>query len=503
MYYSNRKVKIKRSIIIFSCFIPAILFGSFITVTAVRIFQFSRDLGKAEIDASTFIPANTSRLAEMARMYEFYLEGDHLPLNYTLTLYWDDNFSTVNYWAGGGDAAIWTGFTLTMACLRYAVCNREGDITELTKAFELVNRLLSGVELLLAVPNGGTGPGYPGVLARSVTPKDWVDKGNPPISGFPYGEPADNVDIFDGRDEYSNWYWMGYPSLDQYSGIIMALTFTLQLVDDDDIHTRAVNLAKQIVNHFRKTSFYLTDGNGRTTGQTFLWKPEHPGYWVLGLLNLGRLADPDAYTDLYYQYAYEQLQSNVLFTGTDLSIFSLFNYFSLNINWVMLYSLVMFETDPDLRDSYEHLVQDILYPQVRGHRNPWLNIAYLQMMRVNDSGIEADVKDQLMRFGIERIPGLANSTRVPDRGLNYSGGYYHGLIPDDWPRVSPPMAGFGSESLDEQYLLKPKTAEYYQCGSFIWQRSPFRISEYSPAHRQDSGISFLLPYYMARYHGII
>ena len=178
--------------------------------------------------------------------------------------------------------------------------------------------------------------------------------------------------------------------------------------------------------------------------------------------------------------------------------------------------MVTFETNPYLRETYLKLVDKYIYPLVKSHRNAWFNMAYLNMMHVNDSNIQRDIEDQLMRFDVERIPGQKNSTRIPERGLNTSG-YTYKLIPDNWPRTSfkewlknhslyPSLEVNVLTRLfnaGQEYLKKPKTVEYYQNADFLWQRTPWEESSTSMAARQDSGLAFLLPYYMGRYQGFI
>ncbi|MHA1792904.1 MAG: hypothetical protein ACTSVI_09695 [Promethearchaeota archaeon] len=479
------------------------------------IMSFEKNLTSAKIDYSSLIPANYTRLAEMADEFEYYLERDHLPLNYTLSVLWDYNFSAIQYHIVSGDAAIWTGMTLAMTSLRYAVIKRENNDARTSDALKLVKRLVHGVSLLLEVPNGGIGPGYPGVLARSVSPKNWTIN-NPPIISYPYGSSADNINFFDGKGNYSDWFWIGYPSLDQYSGIIMGITLTAALVDDPWVKEQMKMLGSQVLEHLLKLNWYLADGNGRTTGQTFDYKPEHPSYWVLATLFMGSLVDPSRYETLYYHYALERGYADMSVLRSNLNIFSLFNYYSLNINWVILYAMTMLETHPYLKKIYKELLENNVYPLVKYHRNAWFNMAYLNMIHENNTYIQKDVEDQLMRFDIERIPGDENSTRIPERGVNKTG-YTKELIPESWPRTTfskwlKNKPQYPSKELnvltklfnaDQEYLTRPKTVEYYQSADFLWQRTPWEDNTGSPAIRQDSGLDFLLPYYMGRFQGII
>ncbi|MHA1998198.1 MAG: hypothetical protein ACTSU9_08775, partial [Promethearchaeota archaeon] len=93
---------------------------------------------------------------------------------------------------------------------------------------------------------------------------------------------------------------------------------------------------------------------------------------------------------------------------------------------------------------------------------------------------------------------------------------FYPLVNSSWPRVNFsdwldtkwqfPAAGWNIASRyldDDEYLAAPKTVDQYQSVDFLWQRTPWQAEDFSPASRQDSGLSFLLPYYMGRFHGFI
>jgi len=475
---------------------------------------FTHSFSAYQVDYNAMIPANYTRLDQMAMAYEHVLITNHLPLNYTVSAYWNANFSSISSYMSTGDASIWSGMTLAAACFEYAAAKREGNATLQASALLLVKRLVQGVSLLLAVPNGGIGPNYSGVLARAVSPKNW-NSSHPPLAGFPYGKPADNVNVFNGAGNYSDWYWIGYNSLDQYSGIVMGVSCAAALVDDPWVKGQVKLLATQMLEFFKKTNWYLADGNGRTTGQAFLYKPEHAGAWLLATLFMGVLVDPATYKPLYYQWAIDRGYADPHVLYNDLSMFNLFNYYSTNINWVIMYALATFETNPTLRTDYQQLMKDDMYPVVANQRNAWFNMMYLNVMNTTDPNIKKDVEDQLMRFDIERIPGLANSTKLPERGINATGNTAT-LVPANAPRhtfaqwlATQPLYPAASVNLatsivgNTAYLEAPKTVDQYPNDDFAWQSNPWLVSQYSPAHLEDSGLSFLLPYWMGRYCGMI
>ena len=187
----------------------------------------------------------------------------------------------------------------------------------------MVRKVLTGVSYLMAVPNGGIGPQFSGVLARSVKSPDYD---GPLFNVYELDLPQD---IFNGTGEYSNWRWNGYPSTDQYSGIIFGLTRTALLVSPHDSWIRNLTqmLTQQIIEHFIKTNWRIIDNGARTTGQQFSIGLENAGYWVLALLKMAQVANPQIhrYSELYHHYAIEREYSLFLNPPLPLELFNLFN----------------------------------------------------------------------------------------------------------------------------------------------------------------------------------
>jgi hypothetical protein len=332
----------------------------------------------------------------------------------------------------------------------------------------------------------------------------------------------DGVNVFLGKGNYSSYWWLGYPSLDQYSGIILGLTTAAALIHDDPwVEERVDAMILQIAGYMRETNWCLIDGGNsttaRTTGQSFQYKYEHPSYWLLSILFMASLVDPATYLPLYHQWAYENGYATDVLLGSELTFFLTDNFYSYNINWDVLFAMAAFETDPVLKAAYQRVVSQVMYPPVKNLRNAWFNLAYLIVMNSTNSNIQKDVSDQLMRFGVERIPGQANSTLLPERGLNSTGSFYSGLVPPSWPRttfsgwlaknplypateVNAVAALFAPSTV---YLTTPLTIDHMASNEFMFQESPVIYDTYSPANVQQSGLSYLLPYWMARYAGFI
>ena len=472
---------------------------------------------KYEIDSSKFMEAEYSDMREFADLFNMYYQNNHTPLDYTLTVYWNSsNYKKIDHFGTAGDAAIWSGMNLAAQSFHYAAARKAEDEQETEYAIELVKKALKGVSILIAVPSGGVGEGYPAILSRSVCPKNWTELGNPLIDSFTDEKVLDEDDVFDGAGQYSDWWWKGYPSTDQWSGIILGLGQCARMFKNEQggtidwIKERVRVLAIQIIESFIKSNWMLLDlnryGDSRTTGQDFKMSLEMSGIWVLSILKMGMLAAPDRYTELYYHYAYERNYINGI--EMDYRMFNLHNYYSLNINFNMLTNLVSLEEDPALRTRYENIVNKIYYPIIRISRNAWFNMAFLYMMHNNEREtysadeklIVKDIEDQLMRFNKTRSP--RNTTRIPERGGDRNIPPYKLYNPTDKYRKNPLIAslyGWVLNLYDKEILEYAKRTDEYHAVDFCWQRTTWEESPESPYTRQDSGLAFLLVYYIGRY----
>ena len=464
-----------------------------------------------EVEDSEFIAPNVSALENWSFIFNYHLDTYHLPFDYPLSVYWNENFTEVQRYETAGDAGGFTGNFLGVSAFRYAWAKRIGNMSELMAAKAQLIRLLNGTRLLYSVPNGGIGPNYPAILARSIIPKNYSGV---PVNHLAPPEVLNFSDVFNGVGEYSDWWYLGYPSIDHQSGMIFGLTMLAQLVCpyEPDIAEFVSLLTQQIVKYFLKQDFLLADGNGRTTGQQLRFGPETSGYWVLSLLKMAQVANPNnsRYRDLYFHFVYERDYLALIYPIIRNGAFHLTNYYSLALQYYIIFGLAFCETDPFLKSVYLDLVERYFQKETSISRNPFFNVCYLAMMEKNDTFIIRDIGDQLMRFGVESED---NRTKVPERGeptspireeqwgrprvtywRNFMKNHTFGRIFYGWlePILLPD---------DSMILNSPKTTDQYPSEDCIFERNPWLIHEDwgDRTYRQDFDLSFLLPYYMARY----
>ena len=153
-------------------------------------------------------------------------------------------------WAGLGDSAIWTGVALTADAFRYAVTGTEADYQRMERR---VRTLLTMFDVT----------GVPGYLARyhflwlpAGTPRDpqhvFQVEGQDALGrrDMPSPDPDAIPDLPesyrqevpgpDGQPVRGQVYWHGHPSIDQYSGPMVAFPIVYHLLRDEELKARIV-----------------------------------------------------------------------------------------------------------------------------------------------------------------------------------------------------------------------------------------------------------------------
>jgi hypothetical protein len=169
--------------------IPLATFGT-IAGQVDNIFNEIPSFGTDESlrpDPSTFVVANYTRLAEMANFYDYRFETWHIPLNFTVTT----RFTTTSYtilqdYHFSDNGALWTGTSLAGFVGKYMAAKREGNTPMKDNATQVIRKLVDGMAMMLAVPNGGLGSEY-GATEELWFP-EWEYRGTPWTSPEQYAK---------------------------------------------------------------------------------------------------------------------------------------------------------------------------------------------------------------------------------------------------------------------------------------------------------------------------
>lgn len=461
-------------------------------------------------DPSQFLAPDYAELAGMAGEYERLFEAHHLPLNMCVPITWDtttpENFTRVaRYHGDENDALIWTGTALAGQCFRYAAARRERNATERANALRVATRLLSGIEMCLAVPNGGLGPDHGAVVARywghpalrEITPHLFAGDHDPTEETF-----------FNGSGTYQDYRYSAHTSNDQHAGLYLGLGMAWEFLAPHEpaIRARVRRLVDQLCTNMLRNDFLVIDGNGGPNGADQK-RQAIGGYQALVVLKLGAVALPDKFAAPYYHYllTHDYLHTNEV----DKTLESLTSYYAINFGSAGWLTLLLLEEDPGLRRELFTAFAGGLYETVQYHRNAWFDLIYLVTGNLSDALLQGSVTDQLMRFKINHFPDRHYETLELDTSV-------YTLVEgprryNDW-LASSPLGGlyraiFSEVGLEESKLHtdKPLTVEYRRTDLFMWQRSPFRY--HPPAgnapQAENPGLSFTVPYWLGRAFGYI
>jgi len=156
---------------------------------------------------------------------------------------------------------LWTSMYLASQLFRYKVTGSEEAKQNAYEAFEAMERLhtITGIDGLFARSFERD------YITKTVKDKDWKRKellsGSPEKLWFP-------------GEDHSNWTWRSTASSDQAVGQIFALTMILELVDDQDWKDRALKYLDNMMGYIVENDMYIIDVDGEPT----LWGKWNPDY---------------------------------------------------------------------------------------------------------------------------------------------------------------------------------------------------------------------------------
>jgi len=413
MRIRNRKNLLKKNIVITILFsIPVISFFGFIGYGLYILDDLaSLTLNLDPPNTTYFTPldqiiGNQTYLDQMADKYDYQLEEWHIPTNISIDItFTNDSYSEVQDYLGTDNGNLHLGYTLASQCLRYKYALDNNDDNERENATRMVKKCVSGLTNMLAAPNGGIGPDYPGMPARFVSSPEnrkyhqWLFDPHPRH--------------FNGTGPYSNWRVRLHTSRDELAGYYLGFASVLRFIDpevNEDSRwcvERIKLLTAQMIEGFRKTNWLILGGNGEPVGSD-LNPILGESLWQLALLRIGATAYPDVYDSLY-NYAATKIMS--MHNGHMGSVSNTaYDTYALAFGMDVEFALIILEDNPLLQHHYIKRFEEGFYSFLRYHRNAFFNIIHLTFMTLiqdsslfedpnyKDESLRWDILDQLWRF---------------------------------------------------------------------------------------------------------
>ena len=338
-----------------------------------------------------------------------------------------------------GDSAIWTGHYLAAESFRYAVTHSADALANARRAY-------TGIQYMVDITGNN-------VLARCLVPDN-----------SPYAQSIENEEAGNGIYHSPGNIWVGNTSRDQYSGALFGLGVAYDLLDDATVKANIAGVITRMVQFLKDHGWTVVLPDGTIT-TSFLDRPDQ----ILAFLQLARHVNPDQFSTAYT--VQRDLLSETVLAPIGFDVLSDSSYFKFNLDTINLYTLVHLESS-----SFGAVYQkayDILRHHTAGQGNAFFNM-------------------------IDRALNGANPARDAETQL----------LLEQWlerPRRDPFVDNHGKYPTcgDTNTACNPIPVPDRVPTDFLWQRSPYQMSGGGSGLIESAGIDYILPYWMARYFGVL
>jgi hypothetical protein len=341
-----------------------------------------------------------------------------------------------------GDSAIWTGHYLAAEAYRYKVTH---DPDALANA----QRALDGIRVLIDV----TGID---LLARCVVPvaSDFA-------SGIAQEEASNGV--YFGSAWGTPFLWIGNTSRDQYLGVFFGLATAYDMIDDANLRNEASWLTTRLIKNLESHLWNIVMPDG-SISTTFLIRPDQQ----LGIAQIGRHVNSAAFGSLYNALSAEAVTVEIPLAVDAAD--STGSYYKFNLDSINFEHLLPLEGNI-FRKFFYNAAYDTFHGVISGHQNAHFNM-------------------------IDRVVRGANAARDAQTAI----------FLDQWlqrPRRDVKVDLHGTVPVCGDQACDPVPIPLRVPTDFLWQRNPFQLAGGGDGLIETAGIDYILPYWMARYYGIV
>jgi hypothetical protein len=348
-------------------------------------------------------------------------------------------------YARAGDSALWTGHYVAAEAFRSKVTGSEDALTNLRQA-------LAGIRALVDVT--GTN-----LLARCLVPVD------SPFAAALLQDGRSHA-VFTHTLQDQSYYWIGSTSRDQYAGVFFGLSVAYDLIKDPQVRTAIDDVVTRLLDFLLHHNWAVVMPDGATS--TSFWG--HPDQ-QLSLLQVGRRVNPGRFDAIYNRYRALYAPAVLVPIAVDVRDEDT-DYFKFNLDTIILYTLIRFEDSAYHRWWYTQAYTS-LWRTTDGHSNAHFNMID-RGLQGPDGRRDAETRELLAAW-------LTRSRR--DDWVDWRGVYPACGRPD---RACAPLRVVDRGGTD-----------------FLWQRSPFGLVGGGEGTIEGAGIDYILPYWMARYYGVL
>lgn len=369
------------------------------------------------------------------------IQAKHLPFGTILDpIFAAPSSETIVGYTRCGDSAIWTGHYLAAESFRYRVTSDPGALANVRTA-------LAGLKSLVDVT--GTD-----LLARCLVPMS-----SPFAAGITHEEAANGIHV-SGQN-----FWIGNTSRDEYSGAFFGLSVAYDFANQPDVRANVQSLTTRMLNFLLAHAWTVVMPDG-TASTTFVIRPDQQ----LTLLQIGKHVNSSAFASIY----------NTASSGAGLAALPVVvdaadvrdSYFKFNLDAINFFNLIRLENDASLRAQYGAAYA--IYRNVtKDHMNPHFNM------------IDRAINGPNATRDAETVTYLEQFLRRPSRDVYVN------------------LEGRFPSCVSADQSCSPIPIPLRVPTDFLWQRSPFQLVGGGQGIIEEAGIDYILPYWMARYYGVI
>ena len=393
----------------------------------------------------------------------------------------------VHWWSGENDG-LFSGLVMAAQAYRYAV-------TKDPAAREVLATLLEGERMRMDIT------GVPGLFTRQLIPpgieglacpsdpmmyvpspekrgNKWVRIGQGGCAEVADAQGAFHATSHCGLQRFAGWCFLDNISQDEYIGHVFALGAVARVVDDPELRGKAVEMLDQIGDHLAAHDMAFVDWDGRATqwGKMYPGAPgDTPGYLaVLGMSFVATAGDPAP----AWEHHFDQIDQ---WTGADGCGA---NWNNLSMLAASFYMLLSAEPDAARRATYrDAFAQSLVAPLgtsrgILAQRNAWYDLLWAAHAEQPAYAAVEDAVCQLRQFPRSNHQVARDTASLA------------------------PEACLGRQ--DESLAATPFPIADRCSATFAYWGNPYERSSCTdePTIIRQPG-SYLLPYWMGRYHGFI
>ncbi len=277
-------------------------------------------------------------------------------------------------------------------------------------------------------------------LARCMLPQD-----------SPYASAIENEEAHNTIHQNPPWIWVGNTSRDQIIGAFFGLGVAYDNVNDETVRANISDLATRLIGYISRHK-WSPYGD---LSSTFEIRPEA----LQMLLQVARHINPA--NSVHGPFFVPPVETAVL-----VDVQSNDSYFKFNLDYMSLYHLVRLQDNDDNRRAY-----GIVRNYTAWHQNAFFDMVDRALEGVN-AGRDTEMCDFLDQW-LQR------------------------LRRDNYVNLTHLVSMCGASACSPvPVALRPPT-------DYLWQRDPFQVIGGASGTVETAGIDYILPYWMARYYGVI